>query len=435
MWRISDSKCYTIAKRPTFQVWGGSLYSGGTITTSAATKKTLRYLPTYTGVMVFGSWVEQSVTSFGKAIALASGAAGGNGDYLATGLGGSHEEPGSDYCKYRVPLSLANYNAGALSLLCPSAQASGSSGISAKLLTRESLTGRLPNEDSLSNNYEGDTTIEFNNDTPKNIVRYNVGGNTTINAATINTGKTHIINSNGNVYINGNILYQSATYTELKDIPKVIIYGKNVIIGCTVTQIDAIVAAEEILDTCETPTDPDINREQNSHQLTVNGAIITNVLKLNRTYGAAWGIHSSKPGEIVNYDTSTILWGRAKADPDNKHHNLTSVYVHELAPRYQDTQPCGRRGTRVGSLLRCSGTKKSRISRDFFLVRWLVEADALFLAEMLANLQCNEGYESGNQGDNKNKQPNWADNNGLFHGGIFAVEIDGLADFNCADGW
>ena len=33
-------------------------------------------------------------------------------------------------------------------------------------------------------------------------------------------------------------------------------------------------------------------------------------------------------------DVSTVLWGRAKADPGNEHKNLTAVYQHEIAPRY-----------------------------------------------------------------------------------------------------
>ena len=61
---------------------------------------------------------------------------------------------------------------------------------------------------------------------------------------------------------------------------------------------------------------------------------MTDNLLLNRTYGAATGINSKIPAETVNYDVSTILWGRAKVDPNNKHRNLTAVYTHELAPRY-----------------------------------------------------------------------------------------------------
>ena len=97
------------------------------------------------------------------------------------------------------------------------------------------------------------------------------------------------------------------------------------------SNIDAIIIAEKDLNTCKTD---DINLRINSNQLVVNGAIVTDNLYFNRTYGAATGLNSKVPGEIVNYDTSAILWGRAKADPNNEHKNLTSFYIHEIAPRY-----------------------------------------------------------------------------------------------------
>jgi hypothetical protein len=158
-----------------------------------------------------------------------------------------------------------------------------------------------------------------------------VNGNATINANTVNVGRTHIINVAGDLTINGNIQYQSSTFTALDQIPKVIIYANNIKIGCTVRRIDAIIIAENDLNTCESN---DINSRQNSYRLQVNGAIITNKLFFNRTYGAATGVNSKVPAEIVNYDTSTILWGRAKSDPNNEHKNLTAVYTHEIAPRY-----------------------------------------------------------------------------------------------------
>ena len=327
-WRISESKCFLIAKRPSFQVWGGSLYSGGTIKTSAAIKNNLKNLPAFSGVFVFSSWVEQSVTANGTILALASGAASGLANNIA---GGGSQEPASDYCKYRVPLSLANYASNIVSGICPGAQVTGNSGISAVLSNQKSLIGQLPNEDSLISELSGGSTITINNSSVKNIVRYNVNGNATINANTVNVGRTHIINVAGDLTINGNIEYQSSTFTALDQIPKVIIYANNIKIGCTVRRIDAIIIAENDLNTCESN---DINSRQNSYRLQVNGAIITNKLFFNRTYGAATGVNSKVPAEIVNYDTSTILWGRAKSDPNNEHKNLTAVYTHEIAPRY-----------------------------------------------------------------------------------------------------
>ncbi|MBQ6487369.1 hypothetical protein IJI89_03005 [Candidatus Saccharibacteria bacterium] len=327
-WRISDSKCYVVAKRPSFQVWGGSLYSGGSITTSAAHKRTLRNLPEFTGTFVFSSWVEQSVVAQGRVVALASGAAAGLASNIA---GGGSLEINVDYCKYRVPLSLANYVSSIAGAICTGAQVTGYSGISASITAKESIIARLPFEDSKVYEYNNNATIALDNGTPKNIVRYNVSKNATINSSTVSPGRTHIINVSGDVYINGDIIYQSLAFTSLEEIPKLIIYGQNVNIGCHVERIDAIIIAVNNLNTC---VSNDINSKANSHKLLVNGAIMTDNLLLNRTYGAATGINSKIPAETVNYDVSTILWGRAKVDPNNKHRNLTAVYTHELAPRY-----------------------------------------------------------------------------------------------------
>lgn len=326
-WHISDSVCFLIAKRPSFQVWGGSLYSGGSINTSAAQKTNLKDLPSFDGTFVFSSWVEQSVVAKGRVTALASGAATGLSNNIA---GGGSLEPSPDFCKYRVPLSLANYSHSTASLICPSSQSTGNSGIAANLTDRMALVATLPNEDSIINEYSGTTVIPFNNSTAKDVVRYNVNGTAIINATTITPGRTHIVKASSDALINGDVIYQEVNYNDMSQIPKLIIYGKNVTIGCEVTRIDAIIIAEDDLNTCASS---DINLSTNSHALRVNGAIVTNRLYLNRTYGAATGTNSKVPAEVVNYDVSTLLWGRAKSDPDNKHKNLTSVYIHELSPR------------------------------------------------------------------------------------------------------
>ncbi len=331
-WRISKSRCFTIAKKPLFEVWGGSVYSGGSIRTAVTTKNNLAGVGDLGGVIVFGSWSEQSVVSLGQTFGMASGAATG----LATNAagGGSYEGSTPVYCTHRVPLSLANYSSSALSGICGNTQATGNSGISAVISNKESLVGTLPNEDSKVYEYTANSTIALNNTGGKDVIRYNSSASLTINASVANTGKTHIVHAKGDVMINGNITYQggsSTTYSDMGSIPKVIIYGNNITIGCSVTTINAILIAEQDITTCASS---DINLRANSTQLTINGAIISNKLFLNRTHGAATGANSKVPGEIVNYDISTLLWGRAKSDPGNEHKNLTAVYSHEIAPRY-----------------------------------------------------------------------------------------------------
>ena len=93
-----------------------------------------------------------------------------------------------------------------------------------------------------------------------------------------------------------------------------IIYAKgNIEINCGVTQIDAILIADGTVYTCGTYTGngtvSDINEVRTrTNRLQVNGAIFSKGLELGRTYGMATGIYSKIPAEIINYDTSIILW-------------------------------------------------------------------------------------------------------------------------------
>ena len=116
-----------------------------------------------------------------------------------------------------------------------------------------------------------------------------------------------------------------------------VIYGNNISIDCNVTTIDAILIAEGTVNTCKDAKnggeDDNTNSELRSHQLNIRGMVIANKLELNRTYGTAWGKQSNIPAETINYDTSTMLWGRYMAG-SGESDTLTTVYQHEIAPRY-----------------------------------------------------------------------------------------------------
>lgn len=304
MWRISDSKCFTVGKKPTFQVWGGSFYGGGNVSTYSMVKNSLApNISINNGVIVFGSWAEGLVVARDKVSGLTSGAATGLSDNQA---GGGSLETTENFCKYRTPLSFANYAIN--SSICPTVQATGLSGIEAKKITIDNFT---------------EETTAINNDVTI--------GNTTINAS-----NTYVVNTNGNVYINGDIIYQDGTYTELSEIPKAFIAAKNISIACNVKRIDAILIAKNKLDTCSgsnNDTQAGLDAPNRSNQLVINGAITTGILDLNRTFGAATGIYSKIPAEIINYDTSVILWGRSIKNSED-YGRVYQTYLHELAPRY-----------------------------------------------------------------------------------------------------
>ena len=240
------------------------------------------------------------------------------GPGAATGLasnlaGGGSVEARPNFCQYRTPLSLANNGARVLSI-CPNYQLTGMASISADAVDIEELIGELG---------------------------VNQGGIDYIDNITIGdeigiaNGQTYVARTSGNVTINANIIYNqmdSASLNSLENIPKAFIDANNITRGCNVERIDAILIANGTVETCNPGYEDKGNARERSNQLVVNGAIITNRLDLGRTFGAYTREYTKIPAEIVNYDTSVLLWAKDKQQT-NGYGNLTSVYTHELAPR------------------------------------------------------------------------------------------------------
>ena len=282
---------------------------------------------------IYGSWVEQAVLANGFVTGLGSGAA--MGDLTKAPWSGSKEGANPSYCTYRVPLSIANYSSTASQLICPSYQQVGSAELPNAAIDRNALMNYwwVLNAEAypastinLASDYIETRSLQGNQ------IRYTQSsGNITLVSATIPKGATHLVEANGDVRINGNITYQSTNYTTAAEIPKLLIYSTgDITIDCGVDRVDAIIVAEGQVSSCDSTN---VNAAINSRQLTVNGMIIADSLVLNRTYGAATSVNSGVPAEIINYDTSAIIWGKGMADA-NDFETLTTVYQHELAPRY-----------------------------------------------------------------------------------------------------
>lgn len=349
-WYI-QRECRVIAKRPSFQVYGGSLYTSGNVSTSVAKKHNIYSAYGYeqsskTNTTIFGSWVEQSTVVLGQATLLASGAGTG---LAGTSAGSGSLEGGSvNYCKNRTTLSMANFG-GANDfgmMICPIVQATGMAGIQPSTTNRKALVDFWATGDA---NASGTITPGYgeviSSATGVKVVFSNGGdSNLTVNGATVGAATTHIIRTNGSVTVNDSIKYVAGEFSSAGQIPKVVIYaGKDININCGVTQLDAIIIAEGKVNTCANASGDD-NDSARANQLNIRGMIIANELELGRTYGAAaypskvWNnsayqLPSSVPAEAINYDTSAILWGRymsGAAESDT----MTVTYQHELAPRY-----------------------------------------------------------------------------------------------------
>ncbi len=338
-WRISDSKCFTIGKKPNLQVLGGGIYSAKNIITSVAVKRNVFgiypvSLTSRANTTIFGSWGEQQIVSVGSVTGLASGAATGyfgttsanpptSGRTPVSGLGGSKEGSGVDFC-IRSPLTMAN-------------------SLSATPCRNRSVTGGLTASSAETIPTDKEKLIaRFTEGASSESVNYEKKeGNYTINAMTTSKGQTHVIHATGTITINGDLIYEDG-YAALADVPKLIIYAEeNITISCGVSRIDAILiagknsSANGVVNTC--PTDlssqAEIDRQINSRQLKVNGAIIANKLVANRTYGAAKGVNSVVPAEIIDYDSTLYLWGMEESKGSSTG-RLSPTYQHEVAPRY-----------------------------------------------------------------------------------------------------
>ena len=304
----SSEVCYTIAKHPTFQVWGGNFYTAGKVDAYdfAATKNNVdgdNSRP-YSfasandndndndNAISFNPWVELAVVAGnGNAKGLSSGAA------TAYTWNNGFTQSGNSFCDNHSPLSIAgNCNDDTL----------GASGAT--------VGGNI--KTTLYNRYIAD--------------KANVENTTTINGATFNATKI-IYSKDNTVTINGNIQASNQAYTSLSEIPVYIIYAKNIDIACSVGQIDAILIADGgAIDTCY--GDDDKNSSARSNQLTINGLVIADKLILGRTYGAAYGQNSNIPAEIFNLSPMFYLWSGNETMGEGAKNYI--VYTRELAPRY-----------------------------------------------------------------------------------------------------
>lgn len=377
-WAESEEKCYQVAKKPSFQVWGGSVYSAGSITEEEVPLAKKKKLDNHSdGNYLFGSWAELSLVAGGSVKGLASGAGlgyaqigdsssmvsvakrlnrnGGIESPSISDVGGGDSSGNNYYCKIST-LSFVNSGCvgnGSVGNL------GSSSGGGASTNKHALISDFVPNDRSrfsLDGNgfswYElnlNDATKRLSYHVPDSEIEYyyydsTVGGGLSVDFNSrynpwvekkINRGmetSAIVIDSEDDVYINSSIYYKDDGYSAIKDIPKVIIYAKeNIKISCSVQRIDAVLIAEKDIDTCY--DFDNINSIARSTPLTINGATISNTLNLKRTYGAATGVNSIVPAEIVNYDTSLYLWANKQADVTSSG-KLTEASVRELAPRY-----------------------------------------------------------------------------------------------------
>ena len=348
---ISRAYCRIVAKKPSFQVWGGSLYSAGNISANGATKYTIDGVYAYNPIhqshapsITYGSWVEQSIMSNGTVVGVYSGAATG---YGATNLQVTNANPGgsstSDLCNLSR-LTFANVNCAINSV--GNFGAAGTSTATKTSIKQEYAT-KASNKDadrnSDINNYRGINVSTAYTEEGNTRYTYASGSLALSASQRLATGVTHVIYAKGNIVIRKNsLLYNDGGYHTIDEIPQyIIIADGNIYIEPDVTRVDAILISGKTLNTCAKLTGGSITEAKKgssnlvsnlycAQQLKVNGVVIADTLKFYRIYGASTGLNSIAPAEIIDYTPNIYFWG---SNSSTSHGSIYTSYQRELAPR------------------------------------------------------------------------------------------------------
>lgn len=325
----SSPSCKKIYKKPTFAVWGGSVFSNGNIDVNKMEKRNVRNYNNYQSqgtvyMVTFSPWVEGVVVGNNTVKNLASGAATG---YTFAGTSGTFAPvaapggfAGNDYCNMSA-ITVANEN-------CASGTAGdlnqgNRTGVKTELIRRyiEPFFDFDTNTQKTGSDCSGNgRNLCF---TPGNGT-FSADGK--IERTDVEYGTTYIYASKNDITINADITYKEQ-YVSPSHISQVIIYSKgNINIIGDVNRVDAILIAEGNVNTCSTGSDTCHKR------LKINGSIIADKIDFRRLYGASVGSYSVEPAEIVNFSPTIFLWSSVEASSEINE-NITETYTRELAPR------------------------------------------------------------------------------------------------------
>ncbi len=271
-WTNYSPACRTIAKKPNFAIWNGSIFSGGGIVSSTAPRHNDANSDQPTKLnddgnkTTYGSWAENLAVAGSNISRFASSGAYG------VGLPGLVNPNGGGNDWKMAWLTISNDG------LKSSGSVLGNSGINynSSYDTRLSayLKGSATNDVS---NQSATTYSGASGVAGTQILYFNPGG------------------TNGTLTINGNVTLDSAKKENIYELPQVVIYvDGNIAIDPSVTRLDAWLIATGDIDTCKGWQDNatetrSLNRDANAtcdNQLQINGPVIANSVKLHRTFGA-----------------------------------------------------------------------------------------------------------------------------------------------------
>ena len=313
-WVVSDAACINVGKRPTMQVWGGSVFSSGGIRTAHTRAK----INGESQLRTFGSWSDYMIIANGTNKNMASGAT------LISGM------TNTATCKYS-PLTIANSKCNA------DTKELGSANIdSANSLERGIYEYYIRNN---SDKYLDLKTVALE------------GSSRVITRSTLNeaSGTYPIVIYNNdsqhqNLYIKEdiNVGFSGRSYNDV-NIPQVIIYTPgDVYISPSVTRIDAWIIAGGEVRTCASANGTVIRTQEGrvtecSEQLTITGPIYTKKILFDRIANGDIYIDESgknsvaEPAELIDLSPAVYLFGYNEST-NNAQPIVT--YMHKLPVRY-----------------------------------------------------------------------------------------------------
>lgn len=348
---VSKAYCRIVAKKPSFQIWGGSLYSSGNVSARMSTKYVIDGVYNFSPIrqagdpsITFGSWVEQSIIANGLVSGVSSGAGTGYGkENLAVDASHPGGSSSNNYCNLsRLSFSNVNCATGLVGQFALSGD-STTEGEYKQRYANKAATKDIDRNSNV-NNY---TSVNLSSDyTEEDGIRYTyASGSLAISASQrLGQGITHVVYVKGNVVIRGSsLLYNDGGYQRLNQVPQYIIFAEgNIYIEPSVTRVDAIMIAGKNINTCaklsggsiveaKKASDDRVTDLYCNKQLKINGIVIADTLKLYRIYGASTGLNSITPAEIIDYSPNVYFWGSNESTSSSK--GVYTTYQRELAPR------------------------------------------------------------------------------------------------------
>ncbi len=326
-WSSPRGDCKIIRKKPTFQVWGGDIFTNGGLKSNTPTKNNVfgysqyPYLIQNSTRVHFEGFGEHNVLAKGKIQGVFSGNASGFAS------SGTVQHIGPKGACTHVPLSFSN----------STCSDTGNSGISSGTSIYDSMMTQFGNTAKNQTTRTGTVDISTTFDNGSTIggtnVRYThvANGARIIASGFIPPQTSHIVYADGTLTIDSNLLYNNGlAYTEARQVPQLIIISSgDVVINGAVSQIDGWILAKGQITTGQSQNAS--GNAASMTQLRINGPVYAKKIALNRAYGATKGSGSGDPAEVMNYSPFVYLYN-ANRSTDTP--TLYTTYLKEVAPRY-----------------------------------------------------------------------------------------------------